>query len=306
MLVSNTADAQMSAINQAEYSPSQVNGLITGKANGVSEAGLAYALENDPNLFSTSENLASDQLASKPPGEVVAFNAEMAQEALIYAEFSDFAYDKPDAPAPDSYQGFNRVSADNLDSTMKDDATGFAAEVYVNDETNEVIIAFRGSDDPNDWSNSNLPQAFQGVPESYLQALDLTREVAEKYSDKDIHLTGHSLGGGLANFAAIDGNHDYTVFNAAGLSKHSVEYLGDSVGAFTGSGTVINNEYDPLTNFGGKDNDETWGTDAKHIGYDEIAFIENNDFNWWDIFNPGKRVEAHSIDRMISDLKAAA
>ena len=90
---------------------------------------------------------------------------------------------------------------------------------------------------------------------------------------------------------------DYTVFNAAGLAQHTVNSLGDKVAQYSGHGTVINDQYDPLTNYGGKNNDETWGDNAKHIGYDELVFVDNDSFkNWWDVaFNLNKRVDAHNL-----------
>ncbi|WP_407940171.1 Mbeg1-like protein [Nocardioides acrostichi] len=97
---------------------------------------------------------------------------------------------------------------------------GFYAVAYRNDETGEIVLAYRGSQPPpdldlGDWSDdvnnaNNLPTA-QGA-----WALKTAQELAEKYPGH-VEFTGHSLGGSLASMASIATGYPATTYNAAGI-----------------------------------------------------------------------------------------
>lgn len=78
---------------------------------------------------------------------------------------------------------------------------GLAFDVYEkrkNDVVEQVVIAFRGTEDKNlkDWFWGNFSSA------QYKKARALIGEVVTKYKGVPIVSTGHSLGGGLAMFAS--------------------------------------------------------------------------------------------------------
>lgn len=111
-------------------------------------------------------------------------------------------------------------------------ATGFDAVLYRNDRTGEITVAFRGTQltSPGDLLTDVLQLGTGTVPSQYKAAADLLRKVLAA-TDGPVAVTGHSLGGGLAQYAIALNSQDsasrlsgYT-FNSAGLSHAVVDTL---------------------------------------------------------------------------------
>jgi len=109
-------------------------------------------------------------------------------------------------------------------ATWADPETGFKAEAYLNTETGEVIIGFAGTQDIKDWV-SNIAQGLfgAGAAPQYRQARDLAQHVSGFIADSPeaLSFAGHSLGGGLANYAArslnVNNHRNTQTFNPAGI-----------------------------------------------------------------------------------------
>lgn len=86
-----------------------------------------------------------------------------------------------------------------------------------------IVIAFRGSNDLQDYFNdAQLTASLLNYQADF--ANRLINQVADKYPSYDIHLTGHSLGGWLAQKVALDNEHKKLIksvvtFNAPGFWK---------------------------------------------------------------------------------------
>ena len=320
----DNAQASQAIQSSSNESSSQVASAI----DNAPEAGLADSAElaqanSGPDASASSLYSAQSANESLPTGDTGladsrgdAMTYELAREVFDEAVLAFDSYDDQ-IGANAQELGYSRLSAEQLSGALgenvvlDDPDTGFSASVYQDAEGN-VTVSYRGSesgdwsDIQEDWLETNAGQAFFNVPESYKQASDLAEQMKQAFGD-DVMLTGHSLGGGMANYAAIDNNLDYNVFNAAGLAQHTIDDLGDKVDNYSRTGNVINDEYDPLTNYGGKYNDETWGSGAQHVGEDNLVFMNNDSFNWWDtIFNVGKRVDAHMMTNTLPGLAEAA
>ena len=101
------------------------------------------------------------------------------------------------------------------------DETSFQVQVYrfLRGKKPKLAVAFRGTEltELGDWK-ADVQNFFNGVPKQYEQAVDFVKQVMKKAgSDYEIVLTGHSLGGGLASYAALRLGTTAIVFNAAGL-----------------------------------------------------------------------------------------
>lgn len=120
--------------------------------------------------------------------------------------------------------------------------TGFYADVLK--KGNNIIIVYRGSNELiKDWRENDLLMVQSLLPPQAIDALKLHDEVKRMYPKVEVTLTGHSLGGSLAQIvSAIRGTFAVT-FNAYGVGDmfENRNHLK--------TWNIINyvNEYDPIT-----------------------------------------------------------
>lgn len=79
--------------------------------------------------------------------------------------------------------------------------TGLQLSVLENSETNEVVIAFRGTDELKDWK-TNTQLGKNQIKEIEAELKAYVEELSKEEPPKSITFTGQSLGGGLAEIAA--------------------------------------------------------------------------------------------------------
>lgn len=99
--------------------------------------------------------------------------------------------------------------------------TGFAYDIYQHQDSNNSVIAFRGTDSKKDWTVSNLAIPFS-IP--YKSARKAVRKFLHKFPERSLTLVGHSLGGGLALGASCHHGVPAFVFNP---SPRVFDGLGD-------------------------------------------------------------------------------
>lgn len=114
-------------------------------------------------------------------------------------------------------------------SPVNDAASGFQAVAYRHDTTGQIWVAFRGTDDAKDAAADlqlGAKQYVGGVPgpDVFQRQVDLAHEFTSKlqsqFPDQDLRLTGHSLGGGLAQIEAARSNLAAETFNAPGVKSY--------------------------------------------------------------------------------------
>ena len=140
---------------------------------------------------------------------------EVASQALLYAELSDLAYsDKMETQDGE----WLRYRTSGLPNSPQ---TGFYAATYINNKTGERVVAFRGSDDGKDWTDTNIPQATLKTgqpPKQFQQAVAYVQQT-QQMCQCEVSVTGHSLGGALAQYAAGQLALKAYTFNPAGLGE---------------------------------------------------------------------------------------
>ena len=142
--------------------------------------------------------------------------------AVNYAQLSAAVYDAGTSKEM-NVEGWKRIKG-----MGQIGESGFKATVYISEARKEIVIAFAGTQDAKDWVTDIA--ALMATPAQYKEAKDFTsktvKKIAEKYgNDYKITVTGHSLGGGLAQSVAANYGLDAYTFNAAAPSKSVVNSL---------------------------------------------------------------------------------
>ena len=124
----------------------------------------------------------------------------------------------------------NELPKDSVWKKMEEysDATGCQATAFRNSETGEIVIAYRGTDSDLDWISGNAPVGtptiMHKVPEQYGGAIYFYNSIKDKYQGVTISITGHSLGGILAQLVGACTLKETVTFNSIGV-EHLLDNL---------------------------------------------------------------------------------
>jgi Protein of unknown function (DUF2974) len=142
----------------------------------------------------------------------------------------------PNAPAElrnNPPLGFKKPTEDDLanmgleEDMLKPEKSNFRAGVYMKDPVvwgddpkPAAVVAFRGSTPAEeDWKNNFAQDANMEAP-YYRNAVQIGNKLAK--NSADVHIVGHSLGGGLASAAQGGSGLPASTYNAAGLNPATV------------------------------------------------------------------------------------
>ena len=160
----------------------------------------------------------------------------MTIDVKLCVVLSKHVYDDKSWPATiPASSGFESVSIDKIDGNFESinknfytSNSGCQAAFYYNETTNEGVIAYRGTEPGREPVKDILADiAFlKGeMPTQFLAAFDFYLAIMkhEKYGNANITITGHSLGGGLAQLVSLAGMKEFAIshqtytFNAPGV-----------------------------------------------------------------------------------------
>lgn len=164
-------------------------------------------------LFIT-HSFAKDNEDSFNPLELT---TNVADEYAIYSMIASNSYHKADrVKFPVEKLGWIQVDTEGKPTSspsVENNKTGLAYDIFENQNSNKVIFAFRGTDDKKDFTKANL--AFSPFNTQYKEAREQFKAYLETHKDKNITLTGHSLGGALALSLSVSYGIDAIVFNSS-------------------------------------------------------------------------------------------
>lgn len=147
------------------------------------------------------------------------------------------------------------------------DEKWFSASTYKEANSKNIVVAFRGSSDWMDWVENILiyPWLFVRHPQAE-EAESYIKKVVNKYSDYNVYITGHSLGGYLALTAAasIGSTNSNSVervatFNGLGLDGlTSPKYIKEGINNIKSKITCYRIDNDVVSLIGDNYNQKTF------------------------------------------------
>ncbi|HKJ89455.1 MAG TPA: Mbeg1-like protein [Gammaproteobacteria bacterium] len=106
---------------------------------------------------------------------------------------------------------------------------GFSAQVYQSTTSDKLVIAYRGTDEARDWTgpNDEIAEDYYNLPltdgegedPQFVDALEFAERVRQNFPNQEILVTGHSLGGGLAQLVADSYGWGGMTFDAPGMEE---------------------------------------------------------------------------------------
>lgn len=155
-----------------------------------------------------------------------------------YAILSELAY-AAEKGRRDFGEEFARYGLTGRYRTAEDEALHSANHVtFVDQESGRAVVAFRGTRLTNRKDLSTDAAIFFGVEplsKRFRDAVAATKRAQEAYGEKNVHVTGHSLGGTQALHAADNLGVEAHAFNPGkGWEEMSARRTGGPLGALLG------------------------------------------------------------------------
>jgi hypothetical protein len=233
--------------SSAVTGPSYISGQssVSGKSS-ISGSGVA----SGPSSIQNGNVSAAAPRSSQSSPQAI--SGKTAQQVLPYAAMSSDAYGNTNFAANYNFQRvidsatvFSNKS--NSVGSITSQVTDFHADVFANQNTKQLVVAFRGTNpaDVRDWL-TNGDARVGVVPDAYKLAAQFARGVQQttaaggQFHGYSIVLTGHSLGGAEASYAGSVTGLSSVTFEAArnrasemnnGTAQINVIVPADAVGA---------------------------------------------------------------------------
>lgn len=158
----------------------------------------------------------------------------------VYALLSSLAYEPVTSPniLELTRLGWRRYTMSRHDGT--NDASGYFGLAYLNDETCQLIIAHRGTDEIVTLKDldDDLHLSLGVAPEQFRSAVLFIERVRLMIVDEEpcgesytLSFTGHSLGGALAELSAAWWEYEFTT--AVTFDSPGVQYIEDAASRIT-------------------------------------------------------------------------
>ena len=236
LLLSNGSD-QFSGIDFNTNKDYDGDGILNGDEIRLVQSGTVVYLEmkSDP----TNKDTDGDGYVDNDDKNALVWNVSDRDLAMFAALTYETPQDYSNKSIDDSYFFLNYASANEVYDYWRivdcsgerwaDIATHFYATTYKNG--NNIVIAYRGTDGEwGEWVNNVVGVGLVNYHSEEGYATSYANKIANQYPNCNIYITGHSLGGYLAQFGAseIILNHNannlkkVAYFNGIGLKYNKL------------------------------------------------------------------------------------
>ena len=209
-------------------------GSSTVLINGKPAARVSETMDCGAVILTGSRNVSIGGPRHSPVCTALRGEEATFERFRIDAQAASAVYDPPETrKPPEGYRNATtedlrnlRLKADMLEHPVDPNTkepSDFRAAVFINDRTGAPLIAYKGTTSIPDWK-TNINQGLGRETFYYDQAQFIARQVAKSPAGKDAHLTGHSLGGGMASAGSRASGLPATTFNPAGLNAKTVPH----------------------------------------------------------------------------------
>ncbi|MDP1611297.1 MAG: MBG domain-containing protein [Sulfuritalea sp.] len=271
-----------SGLTSVNYTISYVNGMLTiSSAASTTTNGNATVLTGNSDLLNQFTNTAGSTPSTSfnptislaaltmQSGINEAYQGDVATMQKI-AKYADYAVLANNAYTDETYAALPSPEYARVAREVGS-YNGFQAVAYMNRNTGEVTVSFRGTEplgapDGNKNWTQDLGIALGGLWSAgiFEQAVAFANRITKAIADgqnvegseffgaKALNFTGHSLGGALATYAALRTGNDAITFNSAPLGLIQMGAVGVAeltALAKTGNSSMVNfkSTNDPLT-----------------------------------------------------------
>lgn len=201
-------------------------------AGGTEPRSTAVVATDAPNLASDGQRADINKILDGRSSDISSLDAA----ALTYEFEKARLKGATDANILAKIQEAGRVVPNNLTylSDFYDDQTGTSGTAFRDKTSNMVIIAYTGTNNDGNELQDALGSDLMGIGlargQHYQPAYDFYDKIADQYGAENIVLTGHSLGGNVAQRVALKKNVSATVvYNAAPLYIPALASVGNKI-----------------------------------------------------------------------------
>ncbi len=149
----------------------------------------------------------------------------------------------PEARKSNQGKRFKRLA----DAAVMEHSTGFQGAIY--EAGDQWVVAYRGTEDWEDIK-ADLNIGVGNVPDQFFPALNLFKRADATKSLDKIIVTGHSLGGGLAQLVSAHTVALGVTFNAPGVDSMAKKLSGKGYDFHSANVLNVVLKWDPVSSFG--------------------------------------------------------